>query len=182
MLQSQIFDARLAVEFADFVREAEYEALAYEGYAQHCLQDRWSSGHMWERWNAGDYARLPDTDPLRNLLIGSMAGIVHGAQSVLFNIPDPLCAPEVDGSTVTPIVWSSDELGLQPGVGDYRWAEIVGERIAQISEADRIENGVLIVKVSSPVWRNELVFMKSSLINSVNEALAKTVVKDIKFT
>jgi hypothetical protein len=119
-------DPNAAVEFADFVREAEYEALAYEGYAQHFLQDRWSSGHMWERWNAGDYALLPDTDPLRNLLIGSMAGIVHGAQSVLLNIPDPLCSPEVDGSTVTPIVWSSDELGLQPGVGDYRWPEIIG--------------------------------------------------------
>ena len=71
---------------------------------------------------------------------------------------------------------------IQQNMAVSRWAEIVGERIAQISEADRIENGVLFVKVSSPVWRNELVFMKSSLINSVNEALAKTVVKDIKFT
>jgi predicted nucleic acid-binding Zn ribbon protein len=71
---------------------------------------------------------------------------------------------------------------IQQNMAVSRWAEIVGERIAQISEAERIENGVLIVKVSSPVWRNELVFMKSNLINSVNEALAKTVVKDIKFT
>ncbi|MBL7025138.1 MAG: DUF721 domain-containing protein [Candidatus Marinimicrobia bacterium] len=71
---------------------------------------------------------------------------------------------------------------IQQNMAVSRWAEIVGERIAQISEAERIENGVLFVKVSSPVWRNELVFMKSNLINSVNEALAKTVVKDIKFT
>lgn len=71
---------------------------------------------------------------------------------------------------------------IQQNMAVSRWVEIVGERIAQISEAERIENGVLIVKVSSPVWRNELVFMKSNLINSVNEALAKTVVKDIKFT
>ncbi|MCF7826874.1 MAG: DUF721 domain-containing protein [Candidatus Marinimicrobia bacterium] len=74
------------------------------------------------------------------------------------------------------------EKAIQQNMAVSRWAEIVGERIAQISEAERIENGVLIVKVSSPVWRNELVFMKTSLINSVNEALAKTVVKDIKFT
>ncbi len=62
---------------------------------------------------------------------------------------------------------------IQQNMAVSRWAEIVGERIAQISEAERIENGVLFVKVSSPVWRNELVFMKSNLINSVNEALAK---------
>ena len=71
---------------------------------------------------------------------------------------------------------------IQQNMAVSRWAEIVGERIAQISEAERIEKGVLYVKVSSPVWRNELVFMKSNLINTVNEALAKTIVKDIKFT
>ena len=71
---------------------------------------------------------------------------------------------------------------IQQNMAVSRWAEIVGKRIAEISEAERIENGVMYVKVSSPVWRNELVFMKNSLINSVNEALAKNVVKDIKFT
>jgi predicted nucleic acid-binding Zn ribbon protein len=70
---------------------------------------------------------------------------------------------------------------IQQNMAVSRWAEIVGERIAQISEAERIEKGVLYVKVSSPVWRNELVFMKSNLINTVNEALAKTVVRDVKF-
>jgi len=119
-------DPNAAIEFADYAREAEYEALAYEGYAQHFLQDRWSSGHMWERWNAGDFALLPDTDPALNLIIGSMAGIVHGAQSVLLNIPDPLCSPEVDDGNVTPIQWSSIDFGPQPGVGDYRWSEIRG--------------------------------------------------------
>jgi len=71
---------------------------------------------------------------------------------------------------------------IQQNMAVTHWAEVVGERISQISEAEKIESGVLYVKVSSPVWRNELVFMKSNLINSVNEALAKNVVKDIKFT
>ena len=71
---------------------------------------------------------------------------------------------------------------IQQNMAVSKWSEIVGERIAEFSEAERIENGVLFVKVSSPVWRNELVFMKKSLINNVNEALAKNVVKDIKFT
>ncbi len=71
---------------------------------------------------------------------------------------------------------------IQQNMAVSRWGEIVGERISEISEAERIENGVLFVKVSSPVWRNELVFMKSNLMNSLNEALAKNIVKDIKFT
>ena len=71
---------------------------------------------------------------------------------------------------------------IQQNMAVAQWSEIVGERIAEISEAERIEKGVLFVKVNSPVWRNELGFMKSSLINSVNEALAKNIVKDIKFT
>ena len=63
-----------------------------------------------------------------------------------------------------------------------KWPEIVGERIAEVSEAQKIENGVLYVRVNSPVWRNELTFMKRNLINSVNETLEKNLVKDIKFT
>jgi len=78
------------------------------------------------------------------------------------------------------------ELGIdkaiQQNMAVTRWGEIVGERISQISVAEKIESGVLFVKVSSPVWRNELVFMKSNLINSLNEALEKNIVKDIKFT
>jgi len=74
------------------------------------------------------------------------------------------------------------EKAIQQNMAVTRWPEIVGGRIAEISNARKIENGVLFIEVSSPVWRNELVFMKSNLINSVNQALAKNIVKDIKFT
>ncbi len=74
------------------------------------------------------------------------------------------------------------DTAIQQNVAVNRWDEIVGERIAEISEAEKIEKGVLFVKVDSPVWRNELVFMKASLIKNVNDALAKNIVKDIKFT
>ncbi|MCF7823104.1 MAG: DUF721 domain-containing protein [Candidatus Marinimicrobia bacterium] len=74
------------------------------------------------------------------------------------------------------------EKAIQQNVAVTRWSEIVGERIAEVSEAQRIENGVLFVKVNTPVWRNELVFMKASLVKNINDALAKNIVKDIKFT
>ena len=71
---------------------------------------------------------------------------------------------------------------IQQNQAVNQWSEIVGERIAEVSEAEKIEKGVLFVRVSSPVWRNELVFMKENLIKSINEALKKNIVKDIKFT
>ena len=78
------------------------------------------------------------------------------------------------------------ELGIDKAIEQNqavtRWAEITGERIAQVSQAVKIEKGVLYVKVNSPVWRNELVFMKHNLIENINQTLKKTIVKDIKFT
>lgn len=63
-----------------------------------------------------------------------------------------------------------------------QWSDIVGERIAEVSDAQKIENGVLFIRVSSPVWRNELSFMKENLMETLNKALKKNIVKDIKFT
>jgi predicted nucleic acid-binding Zn ribbon protein len=71
---------------------------------------------------------------------------------------------------------------IQQNAAVNRWSEIVGERISEVTEAEKIEKGILVVKVSSPVWRNELVFMKTNLIKNINDALAKNIVKDIKFT
>ena len=40
------------------------------------------------------------------------------------------------------------------------WGTLVGDRIAQVTTAERVVDGKLIVKVKSSVWRNELTFMK----------------------
>jgi len=62
------------------------------------------------------------------------------------------------------------------------WDEVVGERVAGLTQPERIERGILTVRVNSPVWRNELVFMKADIVRKINETLNKDVVKDIKFT
>lgn len=81
--------------YRDVVREAEMEALAYEAYAQHFLQDRWALGHMFERWGAPEYdASGIALDPTRALMAGAFTGIIHGYQAVL-NVPDALSSPEV---------------------------------------------------------------------------------------
>ena len=78
------------------------------------------------------------------------------------------------------------ELGIDKAIEQnqavVQWSDIVGERIAQVSEAVKIEKGTLFIRVDSPVWRNELSFMKENLIENMNKALKKNIVKDIKFT
>lgn len=71
---------------------------------------------------------------------------------------------------------------IQQNQAVVNWAEFVGERIAEVSKAERIEKGTLFVRVESPVWRNELTFMKQSLIEDINKKLKNNTVKDIKFT
>jgi len=61
------------------------------------------------------------------------------------------------------------------------WPEAVGERIAKVTKPLSIQNGVMLVKVKSAVWRAELTFMKQQIIDKVNEAVGKPVVKDIRF-
>ena len=65
------------------LREAELQALVYEAYAQHFLQDRWAIGHMWERWNGPDIPSAGHRTMTPGLAIGAIAGLIHGAESVI---------------------------------------------------------------------------------------------------
>ncbi len=77
------------------------------------------------------------------------------------------------------------DLGLSSKLEQYeavnRWAEVVGARIAQETEPMRIEKGVLVVKVKSSVWRNELNLRKREIIERLNTAIGRQHVKDIRF-
>lgn len=61
----------------------------------------------------------------------------------------------------------------------FLWPEVVGENIAKHTKAEKISYGKLIVKVDSPVWRNELVFQKSEILNKINNLLKGTNINDI---
>ena len=60
------------------------------------------------------------------------------------------------------------------------WSKVVGETIAKNSSAEEVKHGKLIVKVSTPVWRNELILRKKEILEKLNKALGKKVIKDIK--
>lgn len=125
--------------FSREIEEAELLALAYEGYAQHFLQDRWAIGHMWERWGAPDPSQ-EDASIYAHLAIGALSGLIHGAEAVVTATPaagdilmraDPMSSP-LPGETgeAQPMQYRhvredgmSDTL---PAVGDERYADMVG--------------------------------------------------------
>lgn len=61
------------------------------------------------------------------------------------------------------------------------WPDIVGEKIAEKTQARRMKKGILVVSVSDSVWRNELVYMRETLRRKINSKVGKDLVKDIKF-
>ena len=61
------------------------------------------------------------------------------------------------------------------------WGEIVGKKIKEHTEPLEVRFGVLTVKTSSPVWRQELQFQKNKIVESINKKLIKTTIKDIRF-
>jgi len=111
---------------ADAIREAEHLALAYEGYAQHFLADRWAMGHMFERWGAPEYTSGYGDDFFGGLMAGGLTGIIHGFESVL-HIPDALSSPEPEGimRTMYTSQWRfSSGPEVYNGVGDYRYNDM----------------------------------------------------------
>ncbi len=75
------------------------------------------------------------------------------------------------------------ELGIERPVQRYQalllWPEVVGERISEVTEANRLRNGKLFIRVKNAAWRNELVFYKEELVQKMNRKLGSNVVQEI---
>jgi len=75
--------------------------------------------------------------------------------------------------------------GLEKGVAQqnalFVWNEVVGERVAENTTAEKIDHGVLMVRTTTPAWRQELQFQKTTIIKSLNKKLGKKVIKDVRF-
>ena len=69
-----------------------------------------------------------------------------------------------------------DQYGVWP-----IWNDVVGKTIAQNAQPEKIRNGTLFVKVSSPVWMQQLQFMKEMIVEKLNQRLKGEVVKTIFF-
>ena len=69
-----------------------------------------------------------------------------------------------------------DEYGVWP-----IWNDVVGKTIARNAQPEKIRNGTLFVKVTSPVWMQQLQFMKEMIVDKINQRLDCAAVKNLFF-
>ena len=62
-----------------------------------------------------------------------------------------------------------------------KWSSIVDNGLAKTSTCERVENGIVYVKVSSSSWRQEAIFHKEDLIQRIKNKCDCTNIKDIVF-
>lgn len=77
------------------------------------------------------------------------------------------------------------KLGIESKVKEHeailKWPKIVGERISDVTKAEKTVDGILFVKVKNNAWRNELLFLKRELLTKLDETIGVGVIKDIRF-
>ena len=61
------------------------------------------------------------------------------------------------------------------------WEEVVGKAVANRTKEIYISDKKLFVRIESSVVKNQLVMMRSQIIESLNEKAANTVVEEIIF-
>ena len=91
-------------------------------------------------------------------------------------------APQSLGSVIDALV---RQLGIQTKLKQYDivdvWGSIVGAQIASMTSIDKIERGVLVVKVTAAPWRTELTFRRSEILEKIHAAMNSDAIKDIRF-
>lgn len=77
------------------------------------------------------------------------------------------------------------DLGIEAQMEKMRlldsWAELVGDKVAAVSKADRVDHGILYVKVSSMTWRTELMFQKQIILKKIVDRFGQNVIREIRF-
>ena len=73
------------------------------------------------------------------------------------------------------------ETGVNQNNALLIWESIVGDKIGQNTTPDKVEHGVLTVKVKNSTWRQELVFEKQNILTKLNLKLGNKTIREIRF-
>ena len=75
------------------------------------------------------------------------------------------------------------EFGLEKKASNYAvlldWENIVGEKIAAVTKAEKLERGVLTVRVLSTVWRYELTLRSQDILRKIGATFGDGLVHEI---
>ena len=63
----------------------------------------------------------------------------------------------------------------------WAWNQVAGESVAQHSEPARLSNGILTVRVDSPVWNNQLHHLKGELLEKLQGLLPHGTLRELRF-
>jgi len=72
--------------------------------------------------------------------------------------------------------------GLENSRAVTCWQQVVGPQLSQISRAERLQDGVLQVRVRSGAWAQELSLVQRELVERYRKLLGKSVVRRFRFT
>lgn len=61
------------------------------------------------------------------------------------------------------------------------WGKTAGPYVAKFTERISIRNGIMYLKISSPALKNELIYARNELIETLNNSINKKVIKEIVF-
>ena len=64
---------------------------------------------------------------------------------------------------------------------EQTWCAVVGKTISNNTEIVYLKKGVLTIKASNPIWRNELSLQKKGLIDKINNIETRFNIKEIIF-
>ena len=61
------------------------------------------------------------------------------------------------------------------------WSKTVGKTIYENTKIINIKKNTLIIQTTTPVWRNELLFQKQTILKKLNQSQNGVIIKDIHF-
>ncbi len=62
------------------------------------------------------------------------------------------------------------------------WTEVVGAKTASVTNAERVQKGILYVSCKDSMWAQQLHFLRPVIIKKLNERLGEDIIKEIRLS
>tara|TARA_B100002052_G_scaffold233180_1_gene216197 strand:+ start:2037 stop:2312 length:276 start_codon:yes stop_codon:yes gene_type:complete len=80
---------------------------------------------------------------------------------------------------------ATDVVGIKPALDQeaavIHWNTVVGKAVSAVTKAEKVESGTLVVRVDTPVWRQELHMQKEEILKKINKKIGTKAIRKIRF-